>query len=188
MVRIFLGLHHIIFFQKRGLSPRKYLVWPGLCDLTPCALARLRAAASDKPRVIRIKKAFFIRQRFAFHPAKAGKAKMRGEMQIILLIETFICRVFHHCFNKISTGRCGRAPQTKQCGILRRRRRVNKGLPIKCNRYLTTRFCLSSLFTTQNTEWSDGFVAGFNTCFGCGARPHLQRFFWFICMINSATN
>ena len=36
-------------------------------------------------------------------------------------------------------------------------------LALKWNKYPTTWFCFSSIFTAQNTNWSDGFVAGLNT-------------------------
>jgi len=74
---------------------------------------------------------------FVFHPAEAGKTALLGEMEIIPSYGNHNCLCFLTFICLINAGRRGRAPQPKQCGILRRRRRVNKGLPIKWNKNLT---------------------------------------------------
>ena len=68
----------------------------------------------------------------------------------------------------------------KTCGILRRRRRGNKGLPTKWNRCLTTRFCFSRLFIVQNAEWTNGFVAGLYTVLATALTVPSMNFFVYI--------
>jgi len=59
------------------------VLW-GLHDLTPCALARLRTAASDKLRIIRIKKVFPFFSTLHFTLLK--QAKIFGGMQNSLAV------------------------------------------------------------------------------------------------------